>query len=1058
MAKNGERKTKLLEEAIDASIKFERLMDKTDFDSWLEDDTSSKLEKMGQEVTPFKKFRKNKEKIENICCKMKKKGSNELPISRDISSLEKYIVYKLFESKNNRLEARKCSKKEDEKEKYKEGLPYLLSALNEHDKFYLQMKQNESNKSLNPGEDSALNRWLILLYNDLSICYAGLENSSMSYGYAEEARRIIEKEKNYKEFDNKLSANNSTNWQDIKYHDFVSSKLFELYTVTIFNQAEAGRRSNRYAEAEKNFKKIINYGEKNTSLINFNHYSAILYLSLLYIDQGRGKEAIELLDEVINKSNEADIPYWKAFIAKSQALIDQSEYDKAIALLSNKFFEKQENSYVLNKEHKVTSQGFKGLNYFTSCQIEKVKNTLKITKSDKAEQLNEVKNLMEKNIKNFKERKQKGFETKAYKHLSEIYEIMDDNKNAIKYLTKYLSNGDIGNLKKFVRHEKMGDWINDCIDLDALESFSKELVIALKDEPEDEVKKYQDLINILIEKIKQECGDKDQLSRSERLVANLNEVVGKREVIRYKEGIFFKESSRGENKGLSEEEIRIRLDINEKGFDSALFKRSEMKKPEHIAEVIVLRRWNSFSPGLYRESTGSLGGGYLLRIKKNSYLFSFSDIAKEKERQELLNRLRALDHSDLAKIMEGAKYSEEGRKIRITKNNERIVTLKIEEGLCYLEWQDHELEIGVVKKEDDKLNIYSGNSDVENIVIDPGYNFLRNFRSEGFHVEDIDTIIVTHSHLDHCAELLPIMDLIYQFNKRYESTPNGGRQKKRVNLCLSQGTYKKFSSYTNDPDWQRQLKDVIILENLGEMKWEPFKGLKISAVPTPHMDLGGVNAIGLKIEIEEKKLCLGFTGDTPWDPKIKKRFKACDLLCVHLGSIKYQEIGYTDDRYNLKIKSKPRKISSETEQRKEVYKKYGEANHLLFYGTLDFIECCADKDEPLIIVGEFGEELKYGLRRDLCEKLCREVNEKRKEKRIPDIVCLPGDIGLYVGIDKDGTKKVRCNFCEEFVEQEEIETFSSGREDAIHYICKTCNNTLSELQKQAFIEHRVTRH
>jgi len=962
MAKKGERKSKLLGEAIDASIEFEKLMDKTDFDSWLDSDSSNKLKEKEQEVEPFENFKKNKEELKTICSQMQQKGSGELPKSGDKSLLEKYLIYQLFRAKSKRLDARICYDKKEERNNYDEGLYILLDVLNQLRTLGVDNKYGKY--------------WRIVIYNDLSICYAGLENSSMSYGYAEEARRIIEKEKNYKEFDNKLSVNNSTNWQDIKYHDFVSSKLFELYTVTIFNQAEAGRRSNRYAEAEKNFKKIINYGEKNTSLINFNHYSAILYLSLLYIDQGRGKEAIELLDEVINKSNEADIHYWKAFIAKSQALIDQSEYDKAITLLSNKFFEKQENSYVLNKEHKVTSQGFKGLNYFTSCQIEKVKNTLKITKSDKAEQLNEVKNLMEKNIKNFKERKQKGFETKAYKHLSEIYEIMDDNKNAIKYLTKYLSNGDIGNLKKFVRHEKMGDWINDCIDLDALESFSKELVIALKDEPEDEVKKYQDLINILIEKIKQECGDKDQLSRSERLVANLNEVVGKREVIRYKEGIFFKESSRGENKGLSEEEIRIRLDINEKGFDSALFKRSEMKKPEHIAEVIVLRRWNSFSPGLYRESTGSLGGGYLLRIKKD-----------------------------------------------------------------FMEEND-----GVEKGK---------NEQVENIVIDPGYNFLRNFRSEGFHVEDIDTIIVTHSHLDHCAELLPIMDLIYQFNKRYESTPNGGRQKKRVNLCLSQGTYKKFSSYTNDPDWQRQLKDVIILEDLPAKKWIPFKGLKIAAIQTPHMDLGGVNTIGLKIEIDgledeknsgSKKLCLGFTSDTPWRKKIREYFKECDLLCVHLGSIKYQEIGYTDDRYYLK--GEEREISEE-KKKGEFEETYTKANHLLFFGTEDIISHYdTTKEDSLIIVGEFGEELKYGLRVDLCKKLSMGKS----------IQCLPGDIGLYIGIEKKGTKKVRCTFCEEFVGQKEIKTFVSGREDAIQYICQTCDNTLSELQKQAVVNHRLTRH
>ncbi len=237
--------------------------------------------------------------------------------------------------------------------------------------------------------------------------------------------------------------------------------------------------------------------------------------------------------------------------------------------------------------------------------------------------------------------------------------------------------------------------------------------------------------------------------------------------------------------------------------------------------------------------------------------------------------------------------------------------------------------------------------------------------------------------------------------------------------------------------------------------FKPFSGLKISAIPTHHMDLGGVNAIGLKIEIdtEKEKLHLGFTGDTPWSQEIRKKFNGCDLLCVHLGSIKYQEIGYTENRYNLKSESREIKPGN---HEKEFKKKFIKANHLLFFGTLDFIEHCSDKDEPLIIVSEFGEELKYGLRTDLCRKLWKEANKKRNENK--KIVCLPGDIGLYIGIDKDGRKKIRCNFCEEFVEQNEIETFIYGREDAIHYICKTCNSTLSELQKQDVIKHRVTRH
>lgn len=973
MAKKGERKSKLLGEAIDASIEFEELMDKTDFDSWLDSDEPGALEKLGQEVAPFNKFRENENILNRICEQMKQRGNNEINDSEEKSKIEKRHIYNLFEAKNKRLDARICTEKGDEQKKYKEALHYLLSALNEHDKFCLQMKQNESNKSLNPGEDNALNRWLILFYNDLSICYAGLEKSSMSRGSAEEAKKIIEKEgthkefeKIFEEFEKKLD---STTLTRISNCDFVSSKLYDLYTIALFNQALAEKRSHSYSEAEKNFKKIIKYTEEKTKdnkitpLCNFNHYSALLNLGDLYIDLDRGKEAVELLDKAINKLDENDIRYWNASIAKINALIDQTEYGNAEKLLEE-FFEKDKNTNLV-KRHRITSVGFKAVICYARCKIEKVKNTLgDINKSE----LKKAQKILLYNLEKIKERKQEGLELKTYKHLSEVHTLLKEDTEAMKYFIDYFSNGEIDNLSKFVRSKKREEWIDECDDLDFLESFTEEICKFLKCDGRRLRKSLRDLFfNEIIEKIKKECDDKGQLSRAERITRKIREVLGEKEDIKYREGIFDDESSRDKDKdSLTKEDICKRLDINEKEFDSVLFKRSKLKKDDHIVEVIVLRRWNSFSPGLFRESTGSLGGGYLLRIKKD-----------------------------------------------------------------FMEEND-----GVEKGK---------NEQVENIVIDPGYNFLQNLRREGFYINDIDTIIITHSHLDHCAELLPTMDLIYQFNKRYESTTNEKQPKKKVNLCLSLGAYKKFSDFTNE-SWQQQLKDVIILENLDSNKYEPFKGLTISAIPTPHMDLGGVNAIGLKIKIGENKLCLGFTGDTPWSQKIRKKFKGCDLLCVHLGSIKHQEIGYTDDRYNLK--SEPRKISSEKEQRKEVYKKYGEANHLLFYGTLDFIECCADKDEPLIIVGEFGEELKYGLRADLCKKLSKETK----------IDCLPGDIGLYVGIDKDGTKKVRCNFCEEFVEQEEIETFSYGREDAIHYICQTCNNTLSEIQKQAFIEHRVTKH
>jgi len=689
----------------------------------------------------------------------------------------------------------------------------------------------------------------------------------------------------------------------------------------------------------------------------------------------------------------------------------------------------------------------------------------------KQSELEKAEMVIKDNIDNIKDRKQKGFELTAYKHLSDIYKILSQDKEdkdisvydekVIEHLIMFISETKINNLDAFISDsKKMGNWVDNCDDLDALESLTDQVIKVITDSSIDN---YKELLEKLKEKIIKECEDKDQLHRAERIGKQIEEILGEEKDKKYMENFFkkkmeniFPEESSSGKKNLTRKDICERLDINEMEFDSGFFDRSEMKEKKHIAEVIVLRRWNSFSPGLYKESTGSLGGGYLLRIKK--YLFSFSDIAKKNDNLRLLNLLRTLHYYVLAKNMEGAKYSEEKGEIRITKDNEKIATLKIKKNFCYLERDKHdELKIGVVRKEDNKLNIYSEDPHVENIVIDPGYNFIQNFRDEGFHVEDIDTIIITHSHLDHCAELLQIMDLLYQFNKRYTDTPHEKRQRKRVNLCLSKGAYTKFSSFTNE-SWQKQLKDVIIFENLDDKKCEPFKGLRISAIPTPHMDLGGVNAIGLKIKIgiEKKKLCFGFTGDTLWSKKIRGKFKECDLLCVHLGSIKYHEIGYRDDRYNLRIMKKPREIETKKEQLEAFKKENTTANHLLFFGTLDFIEHCSVKDEPLIIVGEFGEELKYGLRTDLCSKLRDEANKNKKEKK--KIVCLPGDIGLYIGIEEDRTKKVRCNFCEKFVDQKEIETFSYGREDAIHYICKTCDKTLTDLQKQAVIQYRVTRH
>ncbi len=950
-------KNELVNEAIDASIKFEELMDITDFDSWLDDDNAVLLEDLGQDPAPFIIYEENKKKLKGIYESINsgvKKSNN----SGDKSSLEE-IIFNLFQSKYIRMEARICSNKKEEEVKYREALYHLLSGLYTYQ---------------NPKAGNIDERLLVLLYNDLSICYAGLENSSLSRGYAEEARNIIEGEQ--REFRK-------------------DPKLYHLYTIAIFNQAVAERRSYLYTEAERNFKKIIDDVYNGPSMSNFNYYSALLYLSDLYIDLGRGEEAIELLN-IVEELDEDDIRYWNSCLIKTNCFIDQSKYGDSENLLLNKFIIKENNGgineYILNKRHKVTAQGFKALNYLFRSMIEKERNKLK--KVNNNDELRKVyKNIDNNIIKDIEDRQQEGLARKAYRQLSDIAIILEENEellnndDVIRNIIKYLSypDSDIKDLEKFVSDKgKMNKWIDDCDDLDILERFVYQILVSKIENKylsAGKIKlKYRDLLERLKEKIKSECDEKGQLSRSEKVVKKIDIALEKSKGVPFNESSFIK----GIENTLPERDIVKRLDINEKQFDMILYERKN-NFSDNIVEMILLRRWNSFSPGLFREASGSLGGGYLIRIKKENVNTSNIHECNINENDRITDDIRRKDKIEYDSVM--------------------------------------------------------------NIVIDPGYNFLRNFIKEGFLIDDIDIIIVTHSHLDHCAELPQIMDLIYQLNKRYKNTPGKARERKKVKLCLSQGAYRNLSSYI--PVWKMQLKDVIILENLVKEKCEPFKGLSISSKKTHHSDLGGVNAIGLKIDIgieNEKNICIGITGDTPWYDKLKDDFNDCDVLCVHLGSIKYQEIGYKDERYN---NDWDKRIIKKTNRKDEFKKIYEETNHLLYYGTELLIEdCVKKKGEQLIVVSEFGEELKYGLRTDICTRLSKKTERK----------CIPADIGLYIGINKKRTIRVRCNFCDEYVSPKEIETFSYGLEDALHYICKTCNNTLSETQKDDVIEHRITRH
>ena len=55
------------------------------------------------------------------------------------------------------------------------------------------------------------------------------------------------------------------------------------------------------------------------------------------------------------------------------------------------------------------------------------------------------------------------------------------------------------------------------------------------------------------------------------------------------------------------------------------------------------------------------------------------------------------------------------------------------------------------------------------IVIDPGFNFIDNFKGAGHKFYEIDVVIISHAHNDHTADLESILTLLYEYNNNIKN-------------------------------------------------------------------------------------------------------------------------------------------------------------------------------------------------------------------------------------------------------------------------------------------------
>jgi len=172
------------------------------------------------------------------------------------------------------------------------------------------------------------------------------------------------------------------------------------------------------------------------------------------------------------------------------------------------------------------------------------------------------------------------------------------------------------------------------------------------------------------------------------------------------------------------------------------------------------------------------------------------------------------------------------------------------------------------------------------IVIDPGIDFRRNFLEAGRVILDIDAIILTHNHLDHVGDVIPLLTLIHEYNDLHPDDPHA------VSMVLSPSTFSMFSDMAAHSKWI----SAFLPLRIGEKASLPDIQASVDAFPAVHSELGGRNAaVGLRLLLHRADnaadCLLVMPGDGGWTESLHEHCIGADLLVLHLGGLYPADVG-----------------------------------------------------------------------------------------------------------------------------------------------------------------------
>jgi len=1085
MTKNENDINSLINKAIDASFKFEKKMDQIDFDSYLYQESTrgnfetyikenfnyiqnkinilSKAKETILEILKNIQIAKQQARNTDQYDKQVEKATKALTdiIGKTIkrNGIDALVLCFLFIAKYLRLEARKQTIREPEKQLFICATHILHKAF---DQLPLENFTDEIEKKKFKEE---YNWAKVLIYNELSICYSGLTKSSMSHGYAMQTIALMEKLfpplKAVKNWDKKKSQKLKGMFENTKSEDVSHEQIVKLFSFALCNKAEAERLLHDDDLALKSFRTLIDFLniEKTHNKINCpDIYLAQLRKALILIDMGRGKEGEISLNDI--KPNRNNKQYAEKNIEMASIYIDQKKYKDAYKRL--KVFEKS---------------------YWTSTFAQRKAET------DRLRLLNEFrKNMPECFPRDNRRNKNTDFSANHFNQKM-VNEYKKFKEEAPKLLERFINEYDGNNFKKACTclseyfKQAYADKKKLSYIVDGLKYFYLYLLYEIWDGKDgkvtqSELKKYSNedkKLDELLEyiKAKELFGNPNNITNNNDDDKTLSGILHRIEDVKFLSSIFDLYTACLEEEGHPDEiKDRINRDIREKlvaRLEDLYQQNDKLMEAEKIKE-----KHRRFEEKLLGSTTLKLNGQCADFIKD-----SFFEIKNNKE---------YIRHDSIVALMRQntKKFTEKV----VGKSHIHDEKEDFSGRLCVLRrWNSFTpaLQSSVDPSKGGGYFLhFSYKDDTLGIVIDPGYDFLDNFFSQGFRIGDIDAVLVSHAHPDHTNNLPSVLSLFHEMNDRLGEYHNNGekKNKKHLTLVLSPGV---FEHYNRIVDINKEvLKDIIIV-NIQDNKNDNTSPLElksankkitadVNAFATSHSDLSQSQSLGFTIEtkINGETARIGYTGDARWNlnkngkNRWSENLERCSIVCAHLGSIvnildkkdfciTFCE-GYTkqDNDYKCEkwydCRNKGFSYATVNEGEKLINQTRDE-NHLYLAGlTALFHFLKKDKKNQnlqIAIISEFGEELKHGIRMDLFKKfddwfgnknnVCN--NGSRIIKKRPR--CLPGDIGLEIDVFNGN---VYCHCCNRFIERDRIEPIPYGKEEAICFVCKDCTSTLSPYQ------------